>query len=149
MYGLSSLAFPSFFSLFIFFVYSSLRSISPCHVGTKVPEKQEVAGLPAKPIPVGPGKFTFQLCPCFSILVFLFFLPLRLMSYSSCPFSSLLPTEGAQSIVFEVRSSSTTTADLVEEDTSFFIHFEQVEKNDLDIMDFYGISSPYVDFLGY
>jgi len=58
------------------------------------------------------------------------------MSYSFCPFLGLLPTEETQSVVFEVRSSSTTTVDPVEEATSFFIHFEQVEKNDLDTMDF-------------
>lgn len=78
----------------------------------------------------------FNFSHAFSILVFLFFLLSRLMSYSSYPFLCLLPTEETQSIVFEVRSSSATTVDPVEEATSFFIHFELVEKNDLDTMDF-------------
>ena len=33
--------------------------------------------------------------------------------------------------------------------TSFFVHFEQVEHNDLDPVDFWGTSPPYVDFHGY
>lgn len=47
------------------------------------------------------------------------------------------------------ESSFATAMDLMEEVTSFFVRFEQVESNDLDPMDFWGIGPPYVDFHGY
>jgi len=49
----------------------------------------------------------------------------------------------------EAGSSSVTVADLKEEVTSFFVRFEQRERNDLYPMDFWGIGPPYVDFHGY
>lgn len=48
----------------------------------------------------------------------------------------------------EAGSSSATVADLKEEVTSFFVCFEQRERNDLYPMDFWGIDPPYVDFHG-
>ncbi|XP_075667621.1 uncharacterized protein LOC142637225 [Castanea sativa] len=62
---------------------------------------------------------------------------------------SLLPTKGAESVVMEPESSFATAVDLMEEVTSFFVRFEQVESNDLDPVDFWGIGPPYVDFHGY
>nr|POE85732.1 hypothetical protein CFP56_07192 [Quercus suber] len=35
------------------------------------------------------------------------------------------------------------------EATTFFTHFKQVERNDLNLVDFWGTEPPYVDFHGY
>lgn len=54
------------------------------------------------------------------------------------------PVEEAPSTRFEVRISST-----VNESVAFFDHFDHAETNGLDLVDFWGARSPYVDFHGY
>ena len=46
-------------------------------------------------------------------------------------------------------SSSVTVLDPVSEATAFFAHFDQLEVNDLDPIDFWGSGPPYVDFHGF
>ena len=50
---------------------------------------------------------------------------------------------------FEVGSNSGIVLDLVSEATVFFIRFDKLETNDLDLVDFLGVGSHYVDFHGF
>ena len=58
----------------------------------------------------------------------------------------MLPTVTSQ---FEVGNSSATVPDLVGEVVALFARFDQSEINNLDPIDFWGSSSPYVDFHGF
>ena len=64
--------------------------------------------------------------------------------------SSLLLAHGFSCYVscslFEVGSNSTTVLDPVGEAAVFFAHFDQLEINDLDPIDFWGFGPPYVNF---
>lgn len=51
--------------------------------------------------------------------------------------------------MFKAESSSAAIPNPVSEATILFIHFEQVEMNDLDLAGFWGTKPPYVDFHGY
>lgn len=57
--------------------------------------------------------------------------------------------EVAPTFLFEIGSSSTTVSDPVNEAATFFAHFEQVETNNRNSVDFWGAASPYMDFHGY
>ena len=46
-------------------------------------------------------------------------------------------------------SSSATVPDLVSKAAAFFTCFDQLEVNDLDPVNFWGVGSPYVDFHGF
>lgn len=46
-------------------------------------------------------------------------------------------------------SNSAIATDPVDKATTFFTLYEQVEMNDFDLVDFWGIGPPYVDFHGY
>ena len=69
--------------------------------------------------------------------------------FSSClafhsPFVvSPLPTIPSQ---FEAGSSSTAVLD---DATSFFVRFDQLEVNDLGLAEFWASGPPYVDFCGF
>ena len=171
--GISSppLPFLAFSSLliviytFVFGVFPSLPCMSPYHAITEALEVPKVVDVSTVPTLIGPGKFTLQFLSSF-LRPFFFFsftrthhfhssilLCLRLMCCLSLShfsfFLGSLPTERTHGVIFETRSSSAIVADPMEEETYFFSHFEQVEKNDLDLVDFWGTRPPYVDFHGY
>lgn len=77
---------PSFFFSYSLYTFFSLPCISPCHVGTEVFEKQEVASVPTKPTPIGPSKLTFLLFPCYAILAFFSFCFQGLLAILLAPF---------------------------------------------------------------
>lgn len=60
-----------------------------------------------------------------------------------------LPAERTPGAVFDTGSNSAIATDPVDKATTFFTHYEQVEMNDFDLVDFWGIGPPYVDFHGY
>jgi len=64
----------------------------------------------------------------------------------SCFSPSPTPIEVAPSSWFKIGSSSTTIPDPASEATTFFTWFDQPKVNDLDLVDFWGAGSPYVDF---
>ncbi|KAK9998165.1 hypothetical protein SO802_017768 [Lithocarpus litseifolius] len=71
--------------------------------------------------------------------------PIALILASPSP----LHAKGTLSAMFEARISSTIVLDPVSEAIAFFIHFEQVEMNDLDPVGFWGTRPPYVNFQKY
>ena len=72
--------------------------------------------------------------------------PSRNISYF---FPGLTPVEVPPSSRFKVGSSSAIVPDLVSKAIAFFIRFDQPETNDLDLADFWGVGSFYVDFHGF
>ena len=60
-----------------------------------------------------------------------------------------LPAERTPGAVFDTGSNSAIATDPVDKATTLFTRYEQVEMNDFDLVDFWGIGPPYVDFHGY
>ena len=60
-----------------------------------------------------------------------------------------MPTGRIPSITFKTGGSSATIPKPVDEATTFFVCFMQMERNDLVLAYFWGIRPPYVDFHGY
>ena len=107
----------------------------------------------ATPTLVGPDNFlTFTLSSIKTfIIAFISFLCL-LLTGLCCALCSLLGpslVEVAPTSWFEIGSNSATIPDPVSEAAAFFTCFDQVETNDLDLSDFWGVRSPYVDFHGF
>ena len=104
----------------------------------------------ATPTLVGPGNFltlTLSSIKTF-IIAFISFLRLLLTGFC-CALCSLLGSslvEVASTFWFEIGSNSATIPNPVSEAAAFFTCFDQVETNDLDLLDFWGVRSPYVDF---
>lgn len=109
--------------------------------------------VPAAPTPMGPGNFLTFVFSSIKIFIisFIYFLRLFFMGLccTLCSLSVSFPIEVDLTSWFEVSSSFIAIPNPASEAAAFFTQFDQAETNDLDLSDFCGVGSPYIDFHGF